>query len=114
MGQKVDSDRRWMNFLLTLTGMVACSQPLAAEAGLEVLRKGGNAGELPPCNQPPVSRINSGSTADAAVAVAAALNVTEPTSCGLGGYDISHSCGICRGTYDLTSHPYQRWVLPIL
>ncbi|KEP55717.1 lincomycin-condensing protein lmbA [Rhizoctonia solani 123E] len=47
-------------------GIVSCTQPLAAEAGLEVLRKGGNA-------------------ADAAVAVSAALNVTEPTSCGIGG-----------------------------
>ncbi|KAG8935860.1 hypothetical protein FRC02_005859 [Tulasnella sp. 418] len=47
-------------------GVVACSQPLAAEAGLEILRKGGNA-------------------ADAAVAVSAALNVTEPSSCGIGG-----------------------------
>ena len=26
-------------------GMIACSQPLAAEAGLEILRKGGNAGK---------------------------------------------------------------------
>ncbi|KPV74759.1 uncharacterized protein RHOBADRAFT_36697 [Rhodotorula graminis WP1] len=47
-------------------GMVACSQPLAAEAGLEILRQGGNA-------------------ADAAVAVSAALNLTEPGSCGIGG-----------------------------
>ncbi|ODM99050.1 putative gamma-glutamyltransferase YwrD [Orchesella cincta] len=47
-------------------GMVACSQPLAAQAGLKILDAGGNA-------------------ADAAVAVAAALNVTQPSSTGLGG-----------------------------
>ncbi|OXA58616.1 putative gamma-glutamyltransferase YwrD [Folsomia candida] len=47
-------------------GMVACSQPLAAEAGLGILKRSGNA-------------------ADAAIAVAAALNVTQPTSTGLGG-----------------------------
>ncbi|KAF9741151.1 hypothetical protein PMIN02_002356 [Paraphaeosphaeria minitans] len=47
-------------------GIVSCTQPLASAAGIEVLRKGGNA-------------------ADAAVAVAAAINVMEPGSTGIGG-----------------------------
>lgn len=47
-------------------GIIACTQPLASQAGQRILRSGGNA-------------------ADAAVAVAAALNMTEPSSTGIGG-----------------------------
>lgn len=46
--------------------MVASSQPLATEIGLSILKAGGNA-------------------ADAAVGVAAALNLVQPMSTGLGG-----------------------------
>jgi len=51
--------------VLARNGMVATSQPLAAEAGLRILMQGGNA-------------------VDAAVATAATLNVVEPMMVGMG------------------------------
>ena len=47
-------------------GMVCTSVPLAAQAGLDILKKGGNA-------------------IDAAIATAMSLTVLEPTSNGVGG-----------------------------
>lgn len=47
-------------------GIVATSQPLAAEVGIDILRRGGNA-------------------ADAAIATSAMMGLVEPMSCGIGG-----------------------------
>lgn len=49
------------------SGMVSTGHQIATEAGVDILKKGGNA-------------------FDAAVAIAAALNVTEPQNSGIGGY----------------------------
>lgn len=52
--------------VLGQNGMVATSQPLATQIGLDILKNGGNA-------------------IDAAIAVNAALGLMEPTGCGIGG-----------------------------
>jgi len=54
------------SIVMAKRGMVAASQPLAAQTGLQILERGGSA-------------------ADAAVATAAVLNVVEPMSTGIGG-----------------------------
>jgi gamma-glutamyltranspeptidase/glutathione hydrolase len=52
--------------VIAKNGMVATSQPLATQIGLDILKNGGNA-------------------IDAAIAANAALGLMEPTGCGIGG-----------------------------
>ena len=52
--------------VISTHGSIACSQPLAAQAGLKLLEQGANAAEV-------------------CIAIAAALNVLEPASTGIGG-----------------------------
>ena len=58
--------RQTRSVIIARHGIVATSQPLAAQAGLDVLKAGGTA-------------------ADAAVAANAVIGLTEPMSCGIGG-----------------------------
>lgn len=66
------------------TSMVSAAHPLAVEAGLDVLRRGGSA-------------------ADAAVAVQAMLGLVEPQSSGIGG-------GAIVMAYDARTRQVQTWI----
>src|SRR5437867_4522495 len=59
--------------------MISCAHPLATQAGLEILDAGGNA-------------------FDAAVAVAATLNVVEPMMSGMGGFGVTLIYDADKGT----------------
>ena len=81
-------------------GMVAAAHPLAAQSGVHVMQQGGNA-------------------IDAAIAVNAVLNVTQPQMCGLGGdlfaliYDAdTHKLTALNGMEDFRDH-HSDWVEPI-
>jgi gamma-glutamyltranspeptidase / glutathione hydrolase len=58
--------RTGRSVVMSPNGMVATSHPLAAQIGLDVLKRGGNA-------------------TDAAIAASAAIGLLEPMSCGVGG-----------------------------
>jgi gamma-glutamyltranspeptidase / glutathione hydrolase len=77
----------------TRHGMVASSQPLAAQVGLQVLKDGGNA-------------------VDAAIAVAAMVNITEPMMNGLGGdsFILVHGGDNCKD--QARNDPSQRAQIP--
>lgn len=67
----VSGQRTWRTPLMGRNGAVGANHPLATQAGLDILRAGGNA-------------------ADAAVAISLTLGVVEPAMSGLGGDGFYH------------------------
>ena len=77
-------------------GMVCTSQSLAAQAGLDILKKGGNA-------------------VDAAVAAAACMTVLEPTSNGLGSdaFALVWTGGELKGLNPVPTPPLPHLITPV-
>jgi hypothetical protein len=76
--------------VIAQNGMVCTSHPLAGQAALDILKKGGTA-------------------IDAAIAANACLGLMEPTGCGIGRRPVCHRVG-CQNPK--TARPERQWAQP--